>query len=109
MAFPRIVAVVFVLLIIGSISLVVIGGVGWIGPTLAHGTNVQHRNGKIVEIGPERDFVLETADKQRTAFQCRDQCRASLGHLQRHRAELAATDVYYIEGPNNVLLALDVD
>ncbi|HXZ03888.1 MAG TPA: hypothetical protein VEH81_03595 [Ktedonobacteraceae bacterium] len=107
--FPRVAAAIVVFLLIGSISLVCVGAVALVGPMFSHGDNVVHAGGKIVSIGPGRDFVLETASGHRFVFQCTDQCRASLGHMQRHLRELAHTDVYYIQGPDNSLMALDVD
>ncbi len=109
MPFPRITAVFFVLILISIVSIVSIGGVAWIGPMLAHGTHVQHDNGKIVKIGPGTDFELKTPAGKIIAFQCRAQCRVSLGHLQRHLNEGANTDVYFTQGPDNTLLTLDVD
>jgi hypothetical protein len=107
--FPRIAAAIFVLLLIGSLGLAAVGGVALIGPMFAHGDNVAHADGKIIAIGPGRDFVLDTASGQYLVFQCTDQCRASLGHLQRHLSEHAHTDVYYVQGPNKSLMALNVD
>jgi hypothetical protein len=107
--FPRIAAAIFVCLLIGSISLACVGTVALIGPMFSHGDNVVHADGKIVSIGPDKDFVLETASGHRFDFQCTDQCRASLGHMQRHLREHAHTDVYFIQGPNNSLMALEVD
>lgn len=107
--FPRIAAAVFVLLLIGGLSLACIGGLAHIGPELLYGGNVAHAAGKIIFIGPGKDFVLETARRQQLHFQCGVQCRASLAHMQRHLREHANTDVYYIEGQNNSLLALNVD
>ena len=107
--FPRIAAAIVVLLLIGSLSLACVGGVAMIGPMFAHGDNVAHADGKIVSIGPGRNFVLDTASGQHLAFQCMDQCRASLGHMQRHLREHAHTDVYYIQGSNKSLMALNVD
>jgi hypothetical protein len=109
MMFPRITAAVIVLLLIGTIALVCVGGVAWIGPTLAHGTNVEHADGKIISLGPGMDFTLQTASGQVLHFRCAAQCRASLSHLQRHLREYAHTDVYYMPGPNKSLLVLDVD
>jgi hypothetical protein len=68
-----------------------------------------HADGKIVSLGPGKDFVLETASGQRLVFDCSVQCRASLGHMQRHLREQAHTDVYFVQGPNNSLMALNVD
>ncbi len=109
MSFPRITAAIFVFLLIGSLALIGVGGVALLGPALAHGSNVEHADGKIVALGPGMDFVLQAADGQNLHFQCGGQCRASLGHLQRHLHEHAHTDVYYMRGPNNSLLVLDVD
>jgi hypothetical protein len=107
--FPRIAAAIFVCLLIGSISLALVGAVVLIGPMFSHGDNVAHADGKIVSVGPGRDFVLETANGHRFVFQCTVECRASLGHMQRHLREHAHTDVYFVQGPNNSLMALNVD
>ena len=107
--FPRIAAAILVLLLIGSLSLACVGGVALIGPMFAHGGDMEHEAGKIIAIGPGRDFVLETATGGHLVFQCRNQCSASLGHMQRHMREHAHTDVYYIEGPDRSLMALNVD
>ncbi len=107
--FPRIAAGIFLLLLIGSLSLFCVGGVALISPMFSHGDNVTHEDGKIISIGPGRDFVLETVSGQHLVFQCVDQCQASLGHMQRHLREHAYTDVYYVQGPNKSLLALNVD
>jgi hypothetical protein len=109
MAFPRIAAILFVFVLIGSLALACMATVAMIGPVLAHGTDVEHEDGKIIEIGPGEDFVLATASGQHLHFQCGSQCRASLGHMQRHLREHAHTDVYYIHGPDGSLVALDVD
>lgn len=106
---PRIAAIVCVALLIGSIAIASIGAVALFGPVLAHGNNAEHAAGQIVAIGPGEDFVLKTASGKSMAFQCAAQCRASLGHLQRHLREHAHTDVYYIQGPGNTLMVLDVD
>jgi hypothetical protein len=107
--FPRIAAAIFVCLLFGSIALACVGAVALVGPTFTHGDNVAHADGEIVSIGPGRDFVLETPGGRRFDFQCTDQCRASLGHMQRHFREHAHTDVYFVQGPNNSLMALNVD
>jgi hypothetical protein len=106
---PRFLAALCVFLLIGGLSLACILGVAWIGPTLGHGMGVYHASGEIVDIGPGRNFILESTTGQRMTFQCGTNCRASLGHMQRHLNEHAHTDVYYIDGPNQTLVALDVD
>lgn len=106
---PRIAAFICVVLLIGSIAMAGIGAVALFGPVLAHGNNTEHAAGQIVAIGPGEDFVLQTASGKSLAFQCAAQCRASLGHLQRHLREHAHTDVYYIQETGNMLMALDVD
>ncbi len=111
--FPRFTAALFVCLLIGSISLACVGGIALLGPTLHHGDNVEHVNGKIVSIGPGMDFTLQMAGK-RIFFQCSQTCHASLRHLQRHLREHAPTDVYYVQQdcdgrPCGLLLAVDVD
>jgi hypothetical protein len=106
---PRMAAVVCVVLLIGSIALAGIGAVALFGSLLAHGNNAEHAAGQIVAIGPGENFVLKTATGESMSFQCAAQCRASLGHLQRHLREHAHTDVYYIQGQGHALMVLDVD
>ena len=106
---PRIAAAIFVCLLIGALSLACVGAVALVGPMFAHGENVAHTDGKIISIGPGKDFVLETASGQHFDFQCTSQCRASLGHMQRHLREHAHTDVYFVQGQDNTLMALNVD
>ncbi len=105
----RMAAIICVVLLIGSVAIAGIGAVALFGPVLAHGNNAEHAAGQIVAIGPGEDFVLKTASGKSMSFQCAAQCRASLGHLQRHLQEHAHTDVYYIEGQGNALMVLDVD
>lgn len=107
--FPRLFAALCVALLIGGLSVSCILGVAYAGPILGHGAHVEHAAGQIVEIGPGKDFTLLTATGQRLFFRCELECRASLGHMQRHMGEHAHTDVYYIEGPGKSLTALDVD
>jgi len=107
--FPRIAAAICALLLIGSLSLVGVGGVALIGPMFTHGDNAAHADGKILSIGPGRDFVLVTSNGQHLFFQCMDQCLASLAHMQRHLRERAHTDVYFIHGPDKSLMAMNVD
>ena len=109
MAFPRVIAAFIVLLVIGCLALAGIGITSWLGPKLAHGSNVEHVNGKILSIQNGRDFTFVTKQGQHLSFQCRTQCRGSLGHMQRHVNEKAPTDVYYIQGPGNALEVIDVD
>lgn len=110
MAFPRMSAAIVVMLLIGIVSIMGIFVVMTVGPALAHGTSVQHMNGKILQItGPDRDFILMTPDGKRVPFECRTTCRASAGHLERHIIEKANTDVYFKPGPDNTLLVIDVD
>lgn len=106
---PRLAAALVVVVLMGSVALVIIGVVAEFGPILAHGDNVDHQAGMIIAIGPGKDFVLLTSGGQRLKFLCAAQCRASLGHMQRHMRERAHTDVYYLPGPNMSLVALDVD
>ncbi len=95
--------------LIGALSLSCILGVAWVGPALSHGAHVEHGAGEVVELGPGKDFTLLTATSQRLVFRCGVECRASLAHMQRHLGEHAHTDVYYIEGTDTRLTALDVD
>lgn len=109
MIFPRITAIVCVLLLIGSLSLACIGGLTFVETMQIRGNNVEHATGIIVAIGPGPNFVFETVTGKRLHFQCGTRCHASLGHMQRHLRERAETDVYYVRGRGNSLLALNVD
>ena len=109
MASPRVMAAGIVLLLIGIFALVGIGLVTWIGPMLAHGSKVEHVGGKILAIENGKDFTFLTDDGQRKTFECREQCRSSLGHMQRHVNEKAHTDVYFTQGPQDALIVIDVD
>jgi hypothetical protein len=102
-------AAIFVILLIGCLAIAGIALAAWLGPMSAHGTNVMHVGGKITQMESGRNFDFTTdADKQMT-FVCTTGCRASLRHLVRHVKEKAHTDVYYVQGPNNELLVVDVD
>ena len=109
MAFSRLAAIFFVFVLIGSLALAGVGAVAVVGPLMAHGSSVEHEDGKVIEIGPGKDFVLATESGQQLHFQCGNACHASLAHMQRHLREHAHTDVYYIHGPASSLVALDVD
>jgi hypothetical protein len=109
MFFPRLGAAICVLVLIGGVAAVAIGGLLCTCSTMAYGSNVAHADGKIVKIGPGKDFVLEAATKQKWYFQCRSDCRASLSHMQRHLREGAHTDVYYQQISPHDLMAIYVD
>jgi len=109
MIFPRIAAAIFVLLLIGILAAVCVGGFALLAPRLKYGNDMEHADGKIVSVGPGKDFVLETATGTSLHFQCASSCRASLLHIQRHLHDGAHTDVYYVAGAKDTLLAVDVD
>lgn len=102
-------ATIIVLLLVGTLSIVGVGLAAWLGPMSAHGTNVMHVGGKVLEVQPNRDFVFETDENVKMSFVCITTCRASLRHLVRHVKEKAHTDVYYVQGPGSVLQVIDVD
>jgi hypothetical protein len=110
MAFTRMAAAIFVVLLIGILAIAGIAGVAVVGPIMGHGGNVQHASGKVIEVGPGKNFVLlETGTGAKKAFTCGTDCRASARHLQRHLKEKANTDVYYVLGANQELIAKDAD
>jgi hypothetical protein len=109
MMFTRTGATIFVLLVLGSLSIAGIAATAWFGPMLTHGTNVMHVDGIVTYVQPNRDFIFETADGDKLPFVCTANSRASLRHLTRHLKEKAHTDVYYVQGPNHELLVVDVD
>lgn len=106
---PRRGAALFVFLLIGILGFAGIAVASWLGPISAHGTNVMHVGGDVIEVGPGRNFVFETDTKEQLDFVCSTGCRASLRHLIRHVKEKAHTDVYYILGPDHELHVKDVD
>jgi|SRR5947209_2622740 len=106
MAFPRITAVIFVILLTGSLSLLCIGALSLNKPA---GRNVEYVDGKIEVIAANMDFVLETADGQHLQFHCGSSCHTALRHLLRHLHEHATTVVYYVTGSDGSLIALNVD
>jgi hypothetical protein len=112
MNFPRVTAVLFLLLLIGDLSLMCIGTLHLLASTHVAGSSMEHVEGEIVQIRMSNsgmDFVLETANRQLMHFQCASICQASPAHIERHLREHAETDVYYVEKPGNSLLAVDVD
>lgn len=109
MKLARVTAVIFVLFLIGSLAIVGIGGVAVLGPVLAHGTAVAHADGTIVSISPTLTFVLKTVDGQKVQFLCGERCSHDIPHLQRHQREKAHTDVYYMQRPDSIAEAIDVD
>lgn len=59
MIFPRASAVVFLLLLTGAFLFAGITGVVWLGTLNIQGTNIMHADGKVIQVGPGKDFVLE--------------------------------------------------
>ena len=109
MFFARVGAAIFVILLISGFAFVGVAGAAVLGPMSAHGTNVDHVGGKVIQIGPGRDFVFKTNAGIQVDFICGLNCRASLRHLQRHLKEGAPTDVYFVQGPGKLLQVIDVD
>lgn len=102
-------AIIFVLLLIGGLASLVTWMVVWLGPVSAHGADVMHAAGDVISVGPDKNFVLETATGQKITFVCGIGCRASSRHIQRHLKEKAHTDVYYVQGPHDELIVVDAD
>jgi hypothetical protein len=109
MIFARTGAVIFVILLLGSLTWAGVAVASWLGPMSAHGTNVMHVNGQVTNVGPGRDFTFKTAAGTKMSFVCTGDCRASQRHLVRHLKEKAPTDVYYIPSPNHQLVVVDAD
>jgi hypothetical protein len=96
----RLKAGLLVLLLMGGLIGAGILGTQMIGNHFSQANTTQHAQGKIFKItGPEKDFQLLLADKRVLSFHCGAGCRASLSHMQRHLAENATTDVYYLIMP----------
>jgi hypothetical protein len=109
MKFPRLAAAIVVLLLIGGLSLIAIEAVALIGPALAHGENTTHVAGTIVQVEPDHSFIFKSAGGQELHFICTERCLREVAHMQRHVREKAHTDVYYIQMPDHMLAAVDVD
>ena len=109
MMVPRLAAALFVVVFIGILSAACIAGCALFATVLTHGNMLEHADGRIISLGPGKDFVLQTATGSSLRFRCDSACHASLPHMQRHLHEGAHTDVYYVAGANNILLAVDVD
>ena len=115
MHFPRITAVLFLLLLIAGLSFICIDTLNLLALPHVSGSNVEHVEhveGIIVQMAVTRsgmDFVLETANGQQMYFQCDNPCHASPWHVERHLEEHAETDIFYVETPGKTLLAMDVD
>ena len=109
MAFPRVNAAVFVLLLIGCFTLLGVGSVLVVGPSLTHSETAAHDAGiiKMIDL-KDMSFTLLTADHKLVHFQCSDRCHTALGHMLRHEMEQAHTDVYFVE-MGDIFVALDVD
>ncbi len=109
MLFTRTRAAIFVSLLVGSLTFMAVWIVAWLGSISLHSAVVMHAAGEVVSIGPDKDFILETAHGEKLAFVCQTSCQASLRHLQRHLKEKAHTDVYYVEGPHDHFLVINAD
>lgn len=109
MIFSRMGAAIFVVLLMGVLGIVGISVTAWLGPMSTHGTNVMSVHGEVINVGPGKNFTFEVTDGRKLFFICSTNCRASERHLIRHLKEDAATDVYYISGPNKELIAIDAD
>ncbi len=114
MTFTRMAAAAFVVVLLGIFVYAVIAGIAWAGPTYLRDTRFasapkMHVAGKVVEVGPGRNFVLEMSSGKKMTFQCGSSCDASLGHLVRHLDEKANTDVYYQVGADGTFVAIDAD
>ncbi|SRR5579884_611220 len=114
MTFARIAAATFVVVLLGIFVYGIIAGVAWAGPTYLRDARFasapkMHVAGKVVKVGPGRDFVLEMSNGKEMTFLCGTSCDASLGHLERHFEEKANTDVYYQVGADGTFVAIDAD
>lgn len=108
----RMKAAVIVIVLIGGITLGCMELLIVMEPAVTSVRYADHVNGLVKHVDQNAQgltFELQTSTGHVMSFTCEKECRATLGHLQRHIREKAKTDVYYIDGPNNSLIALDVD
>ncbi len=80
-----------------------------IGTTITHGRNVQHNDGVIVTLDQQQNLVLMASNGVRVQLRCVERCLGERDHIVRHIREHAHTDVYYVQMPDGVLAATDVD
>ena len=109
MLFSRASALLAVVVLIGLITLVIIGITDGVGYAITRGPNTNHLAGTITSIGPGQGFVLKTAAGKLVSFRCTERCISSEPHMQRHLYEHAHTDVYYMRAGDGTLIAVDVD
>jgi hypothetical protein len=109
MFFSRLSAFFTVVVLIGLITLAIIGLTDAVGYSITRGPNTEHLAGTITKMGPGPVFVLKTAAGKLVSFQCTERCISSEPHMQRHLNEHAHTDVYYVRATNSTLIAVNVD
>ena len=109
MKLPRSTAFISVLILIGILSLVIIGITNGVGTAMTHGPNMEHVAGVITNIAPDKSFTIKTARGVIEHFQCSEHCLNAIPHMQRHVNERANTDIYYMQAANGTLIAVDVD
>ncbi|MBE3560998.1 MAG: hypothetical protein IMW89_17510 [Ktedonobacteraceae bacterium] len=110
MKVPHITAALVVLVLIGVVSAFAIGLLSTLGPLMAHGPGAMHVAGKIVEVDDkDHSFIVQTTTGQKLHFHCDSRCLSQIHHMERHVTEKASTDIYYIQGNDQTLIAIDVD
>jgi len=110
MGTPRLTAAIFVILLISAFTLGGMALVTFVGPIIVHGEAVEHVHGTITVIHGT-NFTFKTTDGEKMQFECDGHCRVQLSHMQRHVAEKAPTDVYFMPAMDNgaTSVAIDVD
>lgn len=109
MILARVTAALCTFLLIALCSLGCIALLAHYGPVLAHGYDVEHVAG-ILQASEDTDMVvLRTSDGELWHFRCEQRCLTQRAHIARHIVEHAPTDVYYRQGPEDMLIAVDVD
>jgi hypothetical protein len=109
MIISRIGAFITTLILIGVISYAAVTGMNTIGGLITHGPGVKMQGGVIEKIDSPQMFVFKTDGGKTEQFQCIQRCLSGEAHMQRHVIEKAHTAVYFIQMPNGVLSAVDVD
>src|SRR5579859_7292575 len=92
----RILAIIFVVLLMLALSYVILLPLQRVGPAAqVAAQNPEHISGTIVSVKSDRSFTLRTTSGILLYFTCGTSCHASLWHMQRHVQERAHTDILY--------------
>jgi hypothetical protein len=111
MRWARVVAIVLTGICVVGIGLVSMGIVGGVGELVVRGSGSEHVQGVIVQVTYQTETRLRvrTNEGEELTFICQKRCLEQVQHIERHLTNGASTDVYFVHGVSNELIAVDVD